>query len=244
MNKRIEKEIIVTFLKNRKSVTNGEIYNLFSKKEPGIKKSTVNWRIHYLTDMGLISRIGRGIYGLGSEKKFKHGITAHQRRVSKEVAKQFPFIKYCVWDVSVLKEFVLHIFNINFLIIEAERDASSSVFQYIKDSNNSTFLDPDERVMEEYVLTAKSPIIVKPLISEAPVNVQGEIKLPSLEKILVDIVSDKDMFYFIQGSEIINIYKSASEKYTINFDRLYRYAKRRNSYDDIKSIFDQINGNK
>jgi hypothetical protein len=118
------------------------------------------------------------------------------------------------------------------------------VFQYIKDSNSSTFLEPAEKVMEEYVLPSKSPIIVKPLISEAPVNVQGEITLPSLEKILVDIVSDKDMFYFIQGSEIINIYKNASEKYTINYDRLYRYAKRRNSYDEIKSIFDQINGNK
>jgi hypothetical protein len=37
MNKRIEKDIIVTFLKNRKSVTNGEIYNLFSKKSLVLK---------------------------------------------------------------------------------------------------------------------------------------------------------------------------------------------------------------
>ena len=244
MNKSIEKDIIVSYLKKHKTVTNSEVYDLFSKKEPGIKKSTVNWRIHYLSDMGLISRIGRGIYGLGSEKKFKHGISAYQRKISKKIAIQFPFIKYCVWDVSVLKEFFLHIFSINFLIIEAERDSASSVFQYVKDSNISTFFEPTERVMEEYVLIAKSPIIIKPLITEAPVTNQGGIPLPSLEKILVDIVSDKDIFYFIQGSEIFNIYKNASEKYTINFNRLYRYAKRRNSYDEIKIIFNQINGNK
>jgi hypothetical protein len=57
-----------------------------------------------------------------------------------------------------------------------------------------------------------------------------------LEKILVDFYADTDTFYYLQGNEILNIYHSAFEKYTINRYRLMRYAKRRNKDIAIRNI--------
>jgi len=45
----------------------------------------------------------------------------------------------------------------------------------------------------------------------------------SLEKILIDLATDKEFFPF-QGNEIHSIYDSAFEKYTINESAMLRYA--------------------
>lgn len=42
---------------------------------------------------------------------------------------------------------------------------------------------------------------------------------------------------------MLNIFESALGKYTVNRDRLLRYAKRRNKKEELQRILNQINGN-
>jgi hypothetical protein len=46
----------------------------------------------------------------------------------------------------------------------------------------------------------------------------------------------------LQGHELLNIFESALGKYTVNTDRLLRYAKRRNKKEELQKILNQING--
>ena len=39
-----------------------------------------------------------------------------------------------------------------------------------------------------------------------------------VEKLLVDLYCEKDLFYFLQGQELVNIFGNAFDKYTINSD--------------------------
>jgi hypothetical protein len=66
--------------------------------------------------------------------------------------------------------------------------------------------------------------------------------VPVIEKILVDLCADSDIFSFLQGSEMLNIFENALGKYTVNTNRLLRYAKRRNKEKDIRNILNQISG--
>lgn len=132
----------------------------------------------------------------------------------------------------------------DFLLIEVEREAIDSVFYFVKEINKDkyTFKEPLYEMMEMFVLESKGSIIVKSLTSEAPLQNVDRIKVPTIEKILVDLCADSDIFSFLQGSEMLNIFENAWKKYTVNINRLLRYAKRRNKEKEIKNILSQISG--
>jgi 3-deoxy-D-manno-octulosonic acid (KDO) 8-phosphate synthase len=58
--------------------------------------------------------------------------------------------------------------------------------------------------------------------------------VPTLEKILVDIIADDALFSAQQG-ELEFIFKSAFDKYNINKSKMKRYASRRNREAEIKN---------
>jgi uncharacterized protein DUF6577 len=240
MNKKIKIENISNYFHHKNFFSTNEVYEYFKKIKPEIKRSTVRWFIYKLIQQGLLQRVGHGIYSLGEERKFITSLNNKQKEIAFRIKEQFPFITYCIWDTSVLTEFYRHLNINNFFIVEVEKDAVSALFYFLKESNKSTFKEPSKEIVEDFILNTETAVVVKPLISEAPLNIVDKIQVPSLEKILVDLYADKDLFYFLHGNELLNIFKSAFDKYTINSNRLFRYAKRRNKKDQIKNILDQI----
>ena len=69
------------------------------------------------------------------------------------------------------------------------------------------------------------------LVREAPVTEFDGCHLPTIEKMLVDAVSDNELS-FMQGNEIHTIYANAH--------RLLRYASRRNRKDKVERILKNI----
>ena len=59
------------------------------------------------------------------------------------------------------------------------------------DVSKKVFLNPSEDMLSRYISNFDEVIIVKSLISESPISDQDGIKVASLEKLLVDCVSDK-----------------------------------------------------
>lgn len=132
----------------------------------------------------------------------------------------------------------------DFLLVEVEREVIDSVFFFVKEINKDayTFKEPLHEMMEMFVLDSKDSIIVKSLTSEAPLQKVDNVTVPAIEKILVDLCADSDIFSFLQGNEMLNIFENALEKYTVNTDRLLRYAKRRNKREELQKILTQISG--
>jgi hypothetical protein len=95
-------------------------------------------------------------------------------------------------------------------------------------------------MIDKYASLNFNSIIVKDLITKAPVQTIDKIPTAPLEKILVDIFSDKDLFITFQGSELDMIFQTAFEKYTINKSKLFRYAKRRGK-DEIFDYLHYLN---
>jgi hypothetical protein len=119
-----------------------------------------------------------------------------------------------------------HIPSLGFMLVDVEREVVESVFNLLNsDSSKRVYLMPSSTDFERYINT-NDAIIVRPLVSESPLQLVDEIKTPAIEKILVDIVEDVE-FSFLQGVEINYVYNTIFEKHNINKNKLLRYASRR-----------------
>ena len=76
-------------------------------------------------------------------------------------------------------------------------------------------------------------ILVKPLISEAPVFVEEGISVPELEKLLVDHDADRE-YAALPDAEIQREFQRAFELYPVNTSRLFRYAGRKGKKEEIQ----------
>lgn len=77
-------------------------------------------------------------------------------------------------------------------------------------------------------------ILIKPLISEAPLASAEGIMIPGLEKRLVDQASDKE-YRNLSDHEIQKSIQQAFELYSINTSKLLRYAGRKGKMEEMKT---------
>ena len=198
----------------------------YREYEPELKETTVSWRVYNLIREGVLSRIGRGKYTLGEGRIFIPQ-SSRIKTLYTKLNKQFPFLKICVWNTSILNELMLHQPGRFYTLIEVEKDSVEAVFYFLKEKEKNIFLDPSADILSRYASGEKVAIIVKSLVSEAPTqNIQG-VETVTLEKILVDIFTDEILFAAQQGSEMQQIFSEAFNKYTLHESRMLRYADRK-----------------
>lgn len=190
--------------------------------------------------MGVLNRISRGKFETGEGKNFIPEISPKLKTIYSKIKKEFPFLKICIWHTSVLNEFMLHQSGNFYILIEVEKEATQSIFYFLKEANYSVFIDPTNDLLDKYLPTNKDSIIVKPLVTEAPIqNIKG-IDTITLEKMLVDIFCDNVIFSAQQGAEMRTIFKEAFSKYTINESRMLRYADRRRKKENFKEYINPL----
>lgn len=239
MPKIIENKLIEEF-RVRNFFTREELYDFFRYFEPDLKEGTLGWRIYDLKKKNIIKPLKRDLYTISYKPKYKPAISPDLIRVAKKINEKFDEVRYCIWDTELLNEFSRHQSNKRIQIIEIEKGFVESLYYYLKDNFKfDIYLNPDKMAIEFYISESNYPIIIKKLITRSPVGsvTKNKVKLsiPLLEKILVDLYSDKKFFYFYQGSELRQIFENAIANYTINFTRLFSYARRRKKENELKS---------
>lgn len=222
-----------------------DIVAFYEQTEKDIKQTTVNWRVHTLVQSGIIQRIGRGKFTLGEGKNYVPEISSATKSIFKKLKAEFPFANLCVWNTSVLNEFMQHQPNRFFVLIETDKETTHSVFYFLRDSDSyrnkkSVFVEPTSDILEKYIVNEKDVCIVKSLISEAPTQNINGIETVTIEKMLVDIFCDDVIFSAQQGGEMRTIFKNAFEKYTINQSKMLRYADRRRKKEELNQFIKTI----
>ena len=126
------------------------------------------------------------------------------------------------------------------IIVEVGKEVTQSVFYFLKELKFSVFIEPTEEILEKYLPTDKEAIIIKSLVSEAPLQETSNIKTVTIEKMLVDVFSDSIVFSAQQGSELRTIFQEAFTKYTINQSKMLRYASRRKKKESLQKYLSTI----
>ncbi|MDP1762861.1 MAG: hypothetical protein Q8L07_03170 [Sediminibacterium sp.] len=199
-------------------------------------QQTIAWRIHDLKTRGIINHLQRGLYALGGKKQYAPEIAARSKNIYNSIHQQLPYTNCCITETRWFNEFMRHQVFKTYLVVEVEKEATTVVFNSLLKAGEKAFLNPEAQVFENYISTSENAIIIKSLISESPIEQMEDINIPTLEKMLVDMICDTEI-YSAQEAEAENIFKGAIEKYNVNLKKLMRYARRRNKANEINHYY-------
>jgi hypothetical protein len=229
-------ELLKKYFSNNNTFNVADIFRFYCEQNPSIVKTTVNWRIYALEKAGVIQRVGRGIYRLGKSNPFQAELSPQIKKIARSIKKEFPYTNFCVWELAEINFFSHNLINFNLLFVDVEREAIDAVCYKLKEKQNNVI---NMRKTYEDISELAGSVCVRSLVSHAPIHTQEQISVATLEKILVDLATDKEFFPF-QGNEIFSIYRNAFEKYTINESSMLRYAARKEKRNNIVKIINTI----
>ncbi len=240
MPKLIENNIIEAFQK-RSSFDRGELYEFYLNTEPDLKESTFSWRIYDLKKKDIIKTIGRGLYVISYKPKYKPVLSNNALKIARKISERFEEINYAIWEIPWLNEFSQHQTFNQMIVVEVEKEFEESLYYFLNDSlQMNFFLNPDDKQIKFYISEVNSSVVVKRLVTRAPTikikEKKTTIPTATLEKIMVDLFADENLFHFYQGSELIYIFERILNHYSINLTKLFSYAKRRKKEQEIKQF--------
>lgn len=211
--------------------TSRDLYEFYRETEVDLNKGTFRWRVYALKNMGVIRAIKRGVYILEKRRIFEPEISPNLKKTYNLVKRKYPLVEFSIWETKLLHDFMNHQPFDSFIVLEVEREVIEPVFRFLSQKRNNVYLNPNKGEIEKYVLS-KNVTIIKPLLKDSPL-VKGDIVLPKIEKILVDIFFESELFITYQGDELKNIFERIYSEYSINASTLYLYAKNRGIKDKI-----------
>lgn len=226
-----------------------ELVSLLRAQYPDAKPATLDWRIHNLVQQGLLARQGRGRYVVVLDQRgkgtFSPNVPDELGRRAKKLKAAFPLLTVCYWSTAALYPFMQQQPFSTYWLIEPEREGVNSVFDYLQanqgrpsakrglPTSSAVMLASDLSLAGRYQPTAQTLILIKPLISEAPLQqTESGLTVPTAEKILVDLLADTDVFNLF-GEELPNLFEQVNAQYILNYDRMRRYARRRHKLPDL-----------
>jgi hypothetical protein len=236
---------IKEYFKNKLVFSKEDVNDFFKFNFPDYNDKLIPWRIYSLVSKNILNPVGRGKYTLVIKPNFNPQIDNYLKKVVKILLNEFgkydstfkDISWYCVWCLDWLNEFTNHQLFVKNYIVEIQRLSLSSAFNVLKKAGiKNIYLNPDLNILITYSMYNDKFISLKSFLSRSPITGSQNVKIPALEKILVDIFCDKEIFYSVQGNELKEIYRNAVKKYNINYDKLLNYAGRRNKKMEIQNF--------
>jgi len=167
-------------------------------------------------------------------------ISKKNKLLYQKLKSEYPFLEISIWSTSWVKEWMLHIPRNYETIIEVEKGTEEHVFYFLSDLRNNVFLNPSKDILDKYAKENTNKLIVRKLVTDAPIQKIDTIKIASLEKIIVDLIIDKELFSGYQGRDLESIIENAYQFYSINENKLLRYASRREKKDVVAQTLKKI----
>ena len=233
---------------NQISFRKSELREFYRNQYDEFDENAFRRLLYSLEKDKIIIKVDTGVYILNNNnenvwqprKKFIPSFSPELKSISNLIQKKFPYTKAIMWETRILHDFMLHQPGQNLMILEAEKEAAESIYNFLDNQfKGRVFLDPKQDVVDKYVLRISESIIITPMISRSPHQRVNDIPCPKLEKILVDIIADAEMFFMFHGQELVNIYKIAFHDYQVSEKTLFWYARRRKVEQKIRALISQ-----
>lgn len=241
-------EEFFSWLDEHGPATIAEISDYFGAYEGPLPQATVRWRLHRYVEQGQIYRIGRGKYSrIGERKPFKALPNNHLlENMAWFLKGRFDGLPVCVWDTKLLSGYTIHQPSRSYGIIEVDRYAYESVMdRLMSDEYLGPFIYDNNRSLPfKGHLTRsnydKRPVIVRHLLQEAPVEHYHGLMIPTIEKLIVDLICDEEFFLIYQGRDLENMLEAFYARHPINDDKLRHYASYRSQENKVQNAIWRI----
>ena len=189
---------------------------------------------------GTMERTGYGLFRLCADVKppYIPVVSPEMKTLFSGISERYPYAGFCIWQARVVSSFTQHVPSIDVLILETDRAAAEAVYEDVRGMaiGRTVLLRPTEKEYRLYASGTPS-LLVKDLISEAPVISVDGVTTASIEKMLVDATIAPE-FEFARGSELYTIYENADQMYRIGKKTMLRYAARRGKKEEIEKLIE------
>ena len=203
----------------------------------GVPSSSVDKTLQRLVRSGMLEILERGKYRIrgGTKQHFIIRPTEESNALYWQLKAEFPLLDICVWDVSAIMPLMHHIPNVKMTLVYVEKDGFRDVADTLESMTEQLVFRTPSRNELVHLAFGRDFIVIRPLISQSPLTETDNVRVPKIEKVLVDILCDEE-FYYLPGSETFYVYETAMSDYTINTKTLLRYAHRRGVAEKIEQI--------
>jgi hypothetical protein len=224
-----------------------DLRNFYQKRAPSLSEPAFRRILYALERREQIISVDAGVYRFSNGhntphalKKFTPSLSAELRQIDREVKTAFPYAETLIWETRLLHEFMLHQPGQSQMILETEKEAAESIFNFLQDRFiGKVFIDPDRLTFERYILPLSESIVVTHLFTQVPSQKIDGIATAKLEKILVDVFVDNEIFYVFHGDELIHIFETAFARYRVSQKAIFRYAGRRKADRKLREFIQQ-----
>jgi len=259
MRKEIINDFIIKF-KNIDYACKEEILNFFSTYYPDLSNSTFLWRLYELKEKGIITKISNDKYQI-NDKYYKNSfsLTLPDNIISKTLMKFNKSLDnvhsykndekmICMWNLNILNSFTSHQYSKEIVFVEIDKYRIKELFFDLKDKLNTKYYISKEYTKDyDHIALEGKIIIINTLVKRAPLKKQNArlnhyVVSPKLEKILVDIIANKEIFNMYDKASIKEIFLNCYEKYNLDFTTLLYYAKNRGIRETVRAFTEQVLG--
>lgn len=222
-------------------VSRKDILEAYTKAFSINPSSTVmRYTINNLVDNDFIKKISYNKYikndlSINPYKKIYTPLFSEEAlSLKKEIDELFPFIDYQIYDLNILNEFMNHLIARNVIFLEVEKDSYKYVFTVLNEKHNGDLLlHPTSHDIDYYF--HNNIVVVDRLISESPRNILTPHEIV-LEKLIVDMFANKTLRNLLSQSDYPDALETMFNNYEIDIKKLFRYARRRNKENEIKTF--------
>ena len=222
-------------LKKAEMFSREEYYAAVQDSGKTLSEDALSYSLRKAVDNGVIMHVGRDQYAFADNKAlYDYEYSEVARAVASEIQNSYPVADYRILELMQMNPFVNHQFAHNTVFVYVEKDLVEFVFDSLK------LLYPGKILLKPtienyYRYLVDDEIVVLRLPSESPKG-KTEIWHSCIEKVLVDMYSDKILASLISESEYKEVYEEVFRRYYIDVKSMLRYARRKGAYDRYREI--------
>lgn len=187
---------------------------------PGLPSPTVYSKIRSLVQCGRLSAVGKGQYLSFHKPVYQPEISPWMREINLLLIEKCEGMGFCITQRE------------GNLFIYASKGDIPLIMKALHDNHQHAVLEKDWKHLP---VGLEGFIILDRLITESPLLQESGIRVPSLEKELVDRICDSR-----EAPDLLSIQK-IMEVYPVNLNRLNRFAARRGAEEQIAGILQGLN---
>ena len=184
-------------------------------------------------DAGNLIRIGWNQYTVQTTKRrYTPHYSILADRIAGLIDKTFVGLNFQLFELVQLNEFINHQIAHNTVFVFVENDLQNYVFDTLKQSYpGRVMLRPNIKNYYQYL--QDDQIVMLRLPSESPKGFEKPWDI-RLEKVIVDVLTDKLISHIIPESEKEAIIKGALNTYLMDVNTMIRYAKRKGAEEKFR----------
>jgi len=220
---------VVEYVTKRETISVEELM-----QDLNVSQITAKNYLSRLAKMDIVKRTGRGLYQVGKGTTATVKLHPELTRLAQDLRKHFPMARLAIWSINMLADYAHYAIGRDLIFVETDKILSASIRDALIRKGYHAVVHPENRDFREYAYYDEKSILILEKNEEYGLVRLGDIFIPTIERIWLDL------YYFITRkelsfapSELGTIFTNMLRKEGVNFNRLLRYARRRNLRDEI-----------